>query len=487
MLSEREYQDLLWKLDHIPATITGKKRQNLKTTFKKKLHEHQLATHYPAFQPLKFEKVFINFQTSDSTLRHLIEQVDNSTIFTLDTESTLIPYQPNKPALIQVQIISSKSFSYVVLIEVCHLPSTREPTFKLIQQFFKKLFDAGKNIFIWGEINELYDFVKFNLFTYDQIHSSNNINLQDEFKTDWNKHHPHQSTTSSSMNYSKCQCEECLGLQANNTWSLQNAVAFALNQWLDKRQTKSSFGIGLDPKLYHYNSDEINHRESLSQYAAYDCLSMQQLIIYLNMIEHNESTNNSPNELTNNSSDEIIITSPNDINLIPSNVSTSILINNDNENDLPSLENDQRLSTEIQIYPTNELETISSDDETPNAQQQNTLNAEQRRKIHNRSCTLKQRKKLYKYEFIRRGIDPRFTIKQIKQILRQHNIHFCALNASTSSLTHRRSLYIGIKDKKLLAEYEHKTRTWFTTNHYNTLYLHHSKPDNDKHHSKNYR
>ncbi|CAF5057210.1 unnamed protein product, partial [Rotaria magnacalcarata] len=56
MLSQREYEDLLWKINNIPSTITGKKRQHLRTTFKKKLHEHELATKYPPFEPLKFEQ-----------------------------------------------------------------------------------------------------------------------------------------------------------------------------------------------------------------------------------------------------------------------------------------------------------------------------------------------------------------------------------------------------------------------------------------------
>ncbi|CAF4370521.1 unnamed protein product, partial [Rotaria magnacalcarata] len=98
--------------------------------------EHELATKYPPFEPLKFEQVFINFRTTDSTLIHLIDQIKSTTVFTLDTESIIIPYQPNAAALIQVQIILSESFSYVVLIEMCHLPRAYEHTFTLVKQFF---------------------------------------------------------------------------------------------------------------------------------------------------------------------------------------------------------------------------------------------------------------------------------------------------------------------------------------------------------------
>ncbi|CAF1676824.1 unnamed protein product, partial [Rotaria magnacalcarata] len=226
ILSQREYEDLLWKINYIPSTITRKKRHNLRTTFKKKLHEHELATKYPPFELLKFEQLFINFRTTDSRLIHLIDQIKSTTVFTHDTESILIPYQPNAPALIQVQIILSESFSSVVLIEMCHLPRAYEHTFTLVKQFFQTLFNADNNIFIWGNINELHSFCSYNLFTYDQLDLCNPINLQNAFKTHWNEQHPHQPTTSASINYSDCICEECLGLQKNNTQSLQNAVAF---------------------------------------------------------------------------------------------------------------------------------------------------------------------------------------------------------------------------------------------------------------------
>ncbi|CAF5020144.1 unnamed protein product, partial [Rotaria sp. Silwood1] len=73
MLSQREYEDLNWKLTHIPATITGRPQQNLRTTLRKKIHEHELASTYPPFTPSNFQQFFINFQTTDLTLLHLIE------------------------------------------------------------------------------------------------------------------------------------------------------------------------------------------------------------------------------------------------------------------------------------------------------------------------------------------------------------------------------------------------------------------------------
>ncbi|CAF4851782.1 unnamed protein product, partial [Rotaria magnacalcarata] len=74
-------------------------------------------------------------------------------------------------------------------------------------------------------------------------------------------------------------------------------VAFELSEWWDKRQTTSSFDIGLDPTLYHFNSAEIEHRQSLVRYAVYDCLSMQLIMLKLKLIEPQESNINPSNEI----------------------------------------------------------------------------------------------------------------------------------------------------------------------------------------------
>ena len=295
MLSEYKYQDILWKLNNIPSSIIGKSHRHLRRTFRKKIHEHDLASRYPPFQPLNHKQIFINYRTTEETLFHLIEATNNSNLFTLDTESICVYKQPNKPALIQLQIMLSNLFSYVILIEVCHLPRTYEPTFQLIQQLFNYLFDSNKTIYMWGSINELKHFLDFGLFSSDQIYLSNNINLQDYFKCYWNEHHPHQSSLPSTDNLSECICEMCLGIQPNNPWSLQDAIAFQTNQWLDKRHTRSPFFIGLDPSLTHLNSKELEYRQLMTRYAAYDCLSMHQLLISMNMIDNQQPSITSPN------------------------------------------------------------------------------------------------------------------------------------------------------------------------------------------------
>ncbi|CAF1045810.1 unnamed protein product [Rotaria sordida] len=94
------------------------------------------------------------------------------------------------------------------------------------------------------------------------------------------------------------------------------------------------------------------------------------------------------------------------------------------------------------------------------------LTKEEKHKIHNRACTLEQRKRYYQYGIKHRNIDKQFTIRNIKDILRQHRISFTAINFSTSSITHERTLYIGIKDASKLETYEIQIQNLFTREHY---------------------
>ncbi|CAF3261917.1 unnamed protein product, partial [Rotaria socialis] len=159
-----------------------------------------------------------------------------------------------------------------------------------------------------------------------------------------------------------------------------------------------------------------------------------------------------------------------------SNTTTTLEQISDDDNELEQISDDENIPQTPQI---NLSHTIHSSNNPTNLA---PLTIDEKRKIHNRSCTLKQRKKLYRHEFIRRGIDNRFSISQIKQILRAHKINFLAINKATSSTTNRTSLYIGIENRTLLSQAEHATRHLFTTAHYNEF-----RYQQRELHSNNYR
>ena len=148
MLSQSEIEKAEWQLSHVPNKFTNKQKQTFCRNINKKLKEHLYASHYPPFESSPHERIFVNRTTTEKTLIELNDAIINSEIFTLDTESTIIPYQPNKPSLIQLQIITSEIFSIVVLVEMCHLPRRDEPTFQLIKNLFDSLLQPEKKIFI---------------------------------------------------------------------------------------------------------------------------------------------------------------------------------------------------------------------------------------------------------------------------------------------------------------------------------------------------
>jgi hypothetical protein len=260
-------------------TEMGKIHQQLQTSLsasqrrklRKKLVEHNYATNLPPFTPQSHRQCYMNKFTTKSTMEQIIDAAQQTSTFTLDTESVNVFKQNNKPALIQIQFIQCDTYSTVVLIETNHLPPPSSETFAQIRQVCRIVLKESNTIYTWGKLTELDEFLSFRLFTREQINAPNNRDLQQEFKRYWQEEHPHQS-----IEY--CQCETCIGKDPNESWSLQDAVANQLKRWLDKRHTRSTFDMGLDPAFQHSSSAKHQLQQKLTIYAANDCLSMAELI-----------------------------------------------------------------------------------------------------------------------------------------------------------------------------------------------------------------
>ncbi|CAF3398651.1 unnamed protein product [Rotaria sp. Silwood2] len=512
MLSQKEYQETHLQLQHISTPVTSKSQRNLRKHLRNRIKEHDLAMQFPPFEPLPHIPYFINRITTEACLCQVIQAATASLEFTIDTESINIYKQTNQPALMQLQIFLPHNSSFVLLIEMYHLPNENNICFKLIHELFKIVFSQNKQLYIWGSKNELYPFVIFKLFSREHIDFSHPINLQNEFHIFWKQHYPHRSSNSRSSNTSTtdCHCETCLGIGL--PWSLQNSVKFELKEYLSKQFTNEDFHIGLDPNLYQLNSNEKRYRQQLSTYASYDCLSMQRIIIQMkhknfifnsNSIKHVQHDLFQFSPISSDENDDTYSPIPfnpssiNQFNLVDESRALSIEFLDNNDNSHPPQVNSivicptQRLitlSTPTQLSKFNDLDTISSnDDDTPftNTEIQQSpstsristyllpiheqLSEAERRKIHNRSCTIRQRRRYYRHEIIRRNIDGRFTITQIKNILRQLYIPFNVVNISRSNITHKYSLYIGLRNPSKLHVYQYQTRYLFTTEHYNEL------------------
>ena len=110
---------------------------------------------------------------------------------------------------------------------------------------------------------------------------------------------------------------------------------------------------------------EIEHRQVLVKYAADDCLSMEQIMMKMNIIKH------APHDipLSTEKNQNIL----DDTDTVPDAATAYLIVNASPVADL-------------------EYEPISDDDNISTIYKgKNKLSAEEKRKIHNRICTMKQR------------------------------------------------------------------------------------------------
>lgn len=481
MLSSQEHAKLLDQLNHIPQSFIAQQRHNFQRVVKKKLKEHAYASKFSPFTPTHYEIVFVNRTTTIETLHKLINLVDRSILFTLDTESTNIRYQSNKPSLIQLQVIQSDDDSKILFVEVCHLPRNDQYTFTLIKQLFHILLQPGKTIFTWGELDELKEFTRYDLFTHDQINLPKSINVQTRFRTYWSDNYPHQETELS-IDTSICKCLYCFGIQHDGLISIQDAVAITLNNWIDKRLTRYPFDIGLDPQLQRLNEKQLEFRQSMSTYAANDCDAVKQIIIYTNIINENQYLIEPQNSIFH--IDEI---SP--LNS-PTNIFT-VLLQEEQVQEQSSKDEIRPLSLELELEPvsedddiilssttTNRVVTVTTQperqpspesipDERP---QTSELTPTERKRIHNRSSTLRQRRRLFKHKITCYNIDPRFCIRKIKQMLDDNYINFTPVNTVKCRYTNKTILYIAVEDRQSVQQHQALIYTLFTTRNYNKIY-----------------
>ena len=233
----------------------------------------------PAFTPVNdYETVYINRQTSKMLLPDLIQMARRTTRFTIDTEHD---YYTHQPALIQIEMIRTQSV--VLLIETCHLPHSSSVLFWLIKSLLKVIFQPSNMIYAWGDAKqELVGFLPFNLFPAHAVQQLNSIDLQHQFKRWYNRNFPHNCGLSLfAADDRLCTCLHRPVKEKNNAWSLQKAIAYTFNQFLDKSRTKSAWSRSLDikniPRHSVVNRDREKALEQLVLYAVNDCLAVTKL------------------------------------------------------------------------------------------------------------------------------------------------------------------------------------------------------------------
>lgn len=232
----------------------------------------------PKFTAVNDHQVYlVNQSTSTSLMHHLIELAKQTVTFTVDTERD---YYSHQPALIQIEFVQMTSV--VILVETCHLPHPASILFWLIRSLFKVIFQSDKLILAWGDvIDELIPFIDYGLFSSSLIQNITSIDVQTRFKTWYNQTYPHQCHLSPSVDdHITCICSHRPVKNLNDQWSLQKAIAYVFDEFLDKTRTKSNWSQSLDFKDVRChpitNRREKDSRELIS-YAVNDCLAVTKL------------------------------------------------------------------------------------------------------------------------------------------------------------------------------------------------------------------
>ena len=229
---------------------------------------------YPSFDiPSSFyEIVFVNRYSSIKVIQELIEHFGNCFRFTIDTESDCYT---NELSLIQVHSISSHLPSLIVLIELNHLSSLDFSVMEKLKELFRVLFRFEGIIYSWGSLSlELKPIISMHLFTWPI--QALLINLQEDF-SGWYCRALPPCVACGSNQFLKRTNLECIcmknfpKIKPTELWSLQNAIRYAAEFFLDKTSTKRNWSACLDPR---YSSLSTSERLRRVNYAVNDCLSV---------------------------------------------------------------------------------------------------------------------------------------------------------------------------------------------------------------------
>jgi hypothetical protein len=236
-----------------PAELTGKPKRNWKRNARKESKNYNYKCQYPPFYipSVCYNVCHIHRFTKLDIMDTILTHFEACHSFTIDTESVR---RPSNLALIQVQSIPVELPSYVLLIQLRHLPTNHSLLFNKIQSLFKILFDKRKTIYSWGSLDkELKHAIPYSLFSFPIYAKA--IDLQSEFSK-WHRRVPPfcevckpnnntHITVGSSM---FCGCRPHVYTNPSNPWSLQNAVLYTTNCFLDKSQTENNWFKMLDPQ-----------------------------------------------------------------------------------------------------------------------------------------------------------------------------------------------------------------------------------------------
>ena len=298
--------------------LTTKQQRNWRRNAKKMQKNEYLRHRHPPFtSPSTVNIVHIHHKSTTKSINNLIILANCTNRYVVDTESDR--NKLHNDALIQIQFIHSVDDSTVILIETTHLPGQATELYEKIKELWCTIFDNNNNIIItWGALdNEFYNF--YHLDIVNLGNPFQHLDLQSLFM-EWHNErcitHPEMEmrdrrTGPISTNmvditgdddyddmddgriyHLQYQCDHLSHDDFNIKWSLQDAIASTLENFLDKSQTVNHWQCGIDLALEtwkhkllsrgQYNKHiEQEQRQKMKQYAIDDCLAVAALYFYM--------------------------------------------------------------------------------------------------------------------------------------------------------------------------------------------------------------
>lgn len=281
---------------------------------KMQLNQHLRAVCSTYQMPEEFSYYLLNRTTAKETLTDLLDLASQISLYSLDTENDA---RKNRPALIQIEFVNDEH-AIVILVELFHLPPSDTHLFHGFISLFQSIFSSKNTIQTWGKlIDELLPFTIYGLFNGADIKQPVNMNVQDVFKSWYNEKHPHllaclmhrsiettyenffpndshenndQIDVVTQDDYRRCLCIERPYKFPSALWSLQLAIAYTTGQFLDKSNTISAWGLGLDRSLQRERKKfKERHRLNKLTYAVNDCFAVTKLARIIAQPQHPES------------------------------------------------------------------------------------------------------------------------------------------------------------------------------------------------------
>ena len=446
-----------------PMSLTGLARRRWLRNARKALENRDRRDQIPPFiiPSSYYEIVHVHRFTSSRTIQMLINHFESCCRYSIDTESDRFT---NELSLIQIHSIPRCLPSFIILLELNHLPSVMSTLHDQIKILLHRVFRLGNTIYSWGPLSkELAPIIAMELIT--GLGPALSINLQGQF-FNWYRGAqplcevccPIQSSTRISSRSPSCSCDiSSPYVGAHKVWSLQNAILYTSGLFLDKKMTRRSWSVMLD---CHYSPLSEKERQQRVIYAIHDTFAVTYL--HRPIREHWSLCTLRECELTD------LFISFDQPNLYLSSLSLFLEDISEDENIATSVVLHSPLSSHGHprpladaIRPVDDSDTLISGrslNDLASSRPDSPSTEPLRRRRVIRSADARKRRNHKRNRVLRplrdqhvllRSIYRRFTMRQIKQILREREVRYFHLKVD------RRidSLSIGVKKSTLVDDY----------------------------------